>query len=130
MLLSVESTDRFDDSTLAVDCSDEEVTTIEASLYRVLHRTTAKEPLITVQQTPGQKGFAVWHAIGMRSGERNMSDNNSAHAAWIRNISERDRATDVVQINDILRTFICETTNLRADSAESYMKKRCSQTRN
>ena len=109
MLLSVESIDRLDDSTLAVDCSDEEFTTIEASLYQVLHRTTANEPLITVQQTPGQKGFEAWHAIVMRSGQRNMSDNNSAHAAWIRNISERDRATDVEQINDILRTFICET---------------------
>ena len=43
-----------------------------------------------------------------------MSDNNSAHAAWIRNISERDRTTDVEQINDILRTFICETNKFES----------------
>ena len=80
----------------------------------VLHRTTANEPLTTVQQTPGQKGFEAWHAIVMRLGQRNMSDNNSAHAAWIRNISERDRTTDVEQINDILRTFICETNKFES----------------
>ena len=51
MLVSVESTDRFDNSTLAVDCSDEECRTIEASLYQVLHRKTANEPLGIMQQT-------------------------------------------------------------------------------
>ena len=55
MLVSVESTDRFDNSTLAVDCSDEEFRTIEASLYQVLHRKTANEPLRIMQQTLGQK---------------------------------------------------------------------------
>ena len=35
-LVSVESTDMFDNSALAVDCSDEEFRTIEASQYQVL----------------------------------------------------------------------------------------------
>ena len=38
-----------------------------------------------------------------------MSDTNSAYAALISNISERDRAKDVEQLDDILRTFINET---------------------
>ena len=45
MLVSVQSTDRFGSSTLALDCPDEKVRTIEASLYQVLHRTTANEPM-------------------------------------------------------------------------------------
>ena len=57
MLVSVESTDRFDNSTLAFDCSDEEFKPIESSLSQVLHRTTADKPLRRVQQTKGQKGF-------------------------------------------------------------------------
>ena len=40
-LVSVESTEKFDNSALAVDCSGEEFGTIEASLYQVLRRTTA-----------------------------------------------------------------------------------------
>ena len=42
MLISVESMDKFGNSTLAVDCSGGEFGTIEASLYQLLHRTTAK----------------------------------------------------------------------------------------
>ena len=38
-----------------------------------------------------------------------MSDNNSACAALISNISERDRAKDVEQFDGVLRTFINET---------------------
>ena len=38
-----------------------------------------------------------------------MSDKISAYAALISNISERDRAKDVEQFDDILRTFITET---------------------
>ena len=53
MHFSVESTDKFDNSTLAVDSSDEEFRPIEASLYQVLHRTTSNEPLRIVQQTRG-----------------------------------------------------------------------------
>ena len=38
-----------------------------------------------------------------------MSDNKSASVALISNISERDRAKDVEQFDDILRTFIHDT---------------------
>ena len=72
MLGSVESTDRFDNSTLAVDCSDEEFGSIEASLCQVLHRTTANEPLRTVQQTKGQTGFEAWHAMVRRDDQRKI----------------------------------------------------------
>ena len=41
-----------------------------------------------------------------------MSDNNSACAALINNISARDRAKVVEQFDDILRTFINETNKL------------------
>ena len=37
-----------------------------------------------------------------------MSDKKSEHAALISNVSEKDRAKDVEQFNDILRTFINE----------------------
>ena len=37
-----------------------------------------------------------------------MLDSNSAHAALISNVSQRDRAKDVEQFDDILRTFINE----------------------
>ena len=43
MLVSVESTDKFDSSTLSVDCSQEKFSAIEASLHQVLHRTTPIE---------------------------------------------------------------------------------------
>ena len=65
MLVSVESVDKFDNSRLAVDCSDEDFRSIGASLYQVLHRTTANEPLRIVQQTKEQNGFEAWHAIAM-----------------------------------------------------------------
>ena len=86
MLVSVESTDKFDNSTLSVSSER----TIEASLYQLLHRTRANEPLRRVRSY----------------GKRNMSHANFAHAALI---SERDRAKDVEQLDDILRTFINET---------------------
>ena len=66
MIVSVESTDKFDSSTIAKDCTHEEFRSIEASLYQVLHRTTANEPLRIVQQTRGQKGFEAWRAIVRR----------------------------------------------------------------
>ena len=37
-----------------------------------------------------------------------MSDKSSAYAALISNISEKDRAKDVEQFDDILRTFTNE----------------------
>ena len=44
MLARVESVDRFDNSVIAFDCSEEEFRSIEASPYHVLHRTTSNEP--------------------------------------------------------------------------------------
>ena len=43
-----------------------------------------------------------------RYDQRNTSDKNSAYAALISNISETDRAKDVEQFDDILRTFTNE----------------------
>ena len=60
-------------------------------------------------QTKGQKDFEAWHAIVRRYDQRIMSDKKSAYAALISNISERDRAKDVEQFDDILRTFIKDT---------------------
>ena len=82
---------------------------IEASRYQILHRTTAIELLRTEQQTQGQKGCDAWRAIVRRYDQRNTSDKNSADAALISNISEKDRAKDVEQFDDILRTFINDT---------------------
>ena len=109
MLVSDESTDKFDNRTLAVDCLGEEFRSIEAPVHQVLHRTTANEPLKIVQQIKRQKGFEAWHALVRRYDQRNMSDNKSAYAALISNTSERDRAKDVQQFDDTLRTFINET---------------------
>ena len=108
MLARVDSIDKFDNNVIAFDCSDEEFRSIEASLYQVLHRTTPNEPLRIVQQTRGQKGFEAWHAIVRRCDQRNMSDKNSAYAALISNISEKDRAKDMELFDDILRTFTDE----------------------
>ena len=103
MLAMVERIDRFDNNVIAFDCSDEEFRSIESALYQVLHRTTSNEPLRIVQQTKGQR-----HAIVRRYDQRNMSDKSSAYAALIGNISEKDRAKDVEQFDDILRTFTNE----------------------
>ena len=83
MLVSVERTVMFDNNTLAVDCSDEEFRTSETSLYQVLHRTTANDPLKIVQQTRGQKGFEARRAAARRYDQWNMSDNKSAYIALI-----------------------------------------------
>ena len=58
-----ESSDKYDDSALSVDCSQEQFRAIEASLYQVLHRTTVNQPLRIVQQTQGQRVLEGWHAI-------------------------------------------------------------------
>ena len=55
-MVSIESSDKDDDSTLSVDCSQEQFRTVE-SLYKVLRRTTVNEPLRIVE------GFEAWHAI-------------------------------------------------------------------
>ena len=80
MLVSIESSDELDIRTLSMDCTEEEFRTIEASLYQVLHRTTANEPRRTVQQTKGQKGFEAWRGIVSRCDQRNMSGNNHLNA--------------------------------------------------
>ena len=94
-----------------MDCSDNEFRTIETSLDQILHRTTANEPLIIVQQARGQQGFKAWYAIVRRYGQKNMSDNNSTYAGSISKISERDRAEDVEQFDDVLSTCINERNN-------------------
>ena len=86
MLVSVESTDKLDNSNLAVDCPDEEFRTIEASLCQELHRTIANEPLRNVQQTKGQERFEAWRAIVRRYDQRNMSDKRFSNE---RNLSTR-----------------------------------------
>ena len=44
ILARVESVDKVDRATLAVDCTEAEFRTFETALYQVLHRTTANEP--------------------------------------------------------------------------------------
>ena len=107
MLVRVEGAERIDRNTLAVDCTEEEFRAIGTSLYQVLHRTT-NEPLRMVQQVQGQRGFEALHLIVRRYDQRNTSDKNSAYAALISNISDRDRAKDVEHLDDILRTLIID----------------------
>ena len=52
MIVRVESADRVDRSTRAVDYAEAEFRIIETSLHQVLRRTTANEPLRVVQ--PGE----------------------------------------------------------------------------
>ena len=106
----VERVDKVDRATLAVDCTEADFRTFETALHQVLHRTTVNEPLKMVQQVEGQRGFEAWHLIVRRYDQRNTSDRSSAYAALISNITERDRAKDVEQFDDILRTFTNEMT--------------------
>ena len=110
ILARVESVDKVDRATLAVDCTEADFRTFETALYQVLHRTTANEPLRVIQQVEGQRGFDAWNLIVRRYDQRNTSDRSSAYAALISNITERDRAKDVEQFDDILRTFTNEMT--------------------
>ena len=110
ILTRVGSVDKVDRETLAVDCTQAYFRTFETALYQVLHRTTANEPLKMVQQVEGQRGFEAWHIIVRRYDQRNTSDKSSAYAALISYITERDRAKDVEQFDDILRTFKNEMT--------------------
>ena len=84
---------------LHFDCSDQGLRSIEASLYQVSHRTTANEPLITVQQIKGQRCFEAWHAIVRRCEQRDTSDKKSAYAALMKEIEPTTWS----------RTFINET---------------------
>ena len=110
ILSRVESVEKVDRDALAVDCTQEEFRALETTLYQVLHRTTANEPLKMVQQVEGQRGFEAWHMIVRRYDKRNTSDKSSAYAALVSNISEKDRARDVEQFDDILRAFKNEMT--------------------
>ena len=74
-----------------------------------MHGTPANEPLKVVQQTQGQKGFDALRAIVRRCEQVNRYDTNSAYAALISCISERDRAKYVEHFDDILRTFVNKT---------------------
>ena len=106
ILVRVESVDKVEGSTLAVVCTEADFRTFETALYQILQRTTTNEPLRMVQQVQGQRGFEAWHVIARRYDQSNTSDRSSAYAAFISNISERDRAKDVEQFDDILRNFI------------------------
>ena len=109
-LSALRATDKFDSSTFALDCSDEEFRSVEASLYQVIVQNDRKRTSEnSCKHTKGQKGFEAWHAIVRRYDQRSMTDTNSAYAALISNISERGRAKDVEQVDDTLRTFINET---------------------
>ena len=77
----VERADKIDTENLSVECSEKEFRDIETALYE-----SSTERL-----------------------ELNTSDTHSACASVVRNISDRDRAKDVDQFDDILRTFTNET---------------------
>ena len=95
-----------------------------------MHRTTANEPLRIVQQIRGQKGFEAWPAIVRRYDQRNMSDKHAAHAALISNISGVDRAKDVEQFDDILRTSTNEMNKFENRLGKIRDDEKCSQSRN
>ena len=94
---------------LAADCTEADFRTFETALFQILHRSTTNETLRMLQQVQGQGGFEAWHMIVRRCHQRNTSDRSSAYAALISNISERDRAEEVEQFDDILRNLINET---------------------
>ena len=72
MLVRVQRLFYFDNSTLAVDCSDEVFRTIEALLHQAWHITIVNEPLRVAQQTQGLKGLEAWHAIVRRYDQWNI----------------------------------------------------------
>ena len=113
MHVSFESSDKLDISTLSIDYTEGEFRTIEASLHLVSHRTTANETLRILQQTQGRReGIRSMARDCEEVRTKNMSDNNSAYAALINTISERDQAKDVKQFDGILRTFVDETSKI------------------
>ena len=130
MLAMVGSVEKFDSNVIACNCSMEEFGSKESALYQVLRRTTSNEPLKVVQQTRGQKGFEAWHAIVRRYDQRNMSHKSSACEALFSNISEKDRARDVEQFDDILRTFTNEMNKLENRFGKIRDEEKYSQSRN
>ena len=110
MLVSVESTEILDSSTIAFDCSDEELRSIEASLHQVLHRTTANEPLGIVQHGKGQNAFEAWRVCYR---EKVRSEEHVGSKISMR--------SDVHQRDEQI---------LSTRSTRTEMRKRCSQSRN
>ena len=96
MLAIAEGVDRFDNNVIAFDCSDDEFRSIRGIALSSPTQNDIKR---------GQRGVEAWHATVRRYDQRNMSDKSSSYAALISNISEKDRAKDVEQFDDILRTF-------------------------
>ena len=112
--MTVESVDKVERSNLAVGCTEADFRTFEAVLcQKILHRTTTNEPLRMVQQVQGQRGFEAWNMIARRYDQRNTSDRSLGCAALISNISERDRAENVKELDDIFRNFTNETNKYR-----------------
>ena len=101
-LVGVQSVDKVDPSTLAMVCTGADFRTFDTLLYQVLHRTTTNEPLRMDQQVQGQRGFEAWHLIVRKFDQRSTSDRSSAYAALISKLSDRDRAKDAEQFDDIL----------------------------
>ena len=101
MLVSAEKVDKLDSSTIAVDCSEADIC--------LLKRHFTKSFTGRQRCNKGQKGFEAWHARVRRFDQRNRSNKNSAYAALISNKSAKDRAKDVEQFDDILRTLINDT---------------------
>ena len=103
MLVRVQSIDKFDNNVIAFDCPDDKFRSIEDRCTRFC---TERHPTNHWEQCSKQD--ETWHAVVRRHGQRDMSDNNSAYAALISNITEKDRAKDVEQFDDILSTFTNE----------------------
>ena len=57
ILVRVESIDKVERSTLAVDCAEAVFRTFETALYQISRRTTTNGPLRMVQQVQGQRGL-------------------------------------------------------------------------
>ena len=89
ILVGVESVDKVERSTLAVDCTEADFRTFGTALYQVLHRTSTNEPQRVVQQVQGQTGFEAWHLIVRRYDQRNTVDRSSAYAATSANVIMR-----------------------------------------
>ena len=58
-----------------------------------------------MQQFQGQKELEARRQILRRYDQRNMSDENSAHASLVNNFWDRHWAKDVAHFDDVLRTF-------------------------
>ena len=82
----------YDISAFAIGCPPAEFRTIDTSLFHVLHKTTANEPLTTVKQVKGQKGFEARRAIVRRYDQRTTSD-SAAFASLISNLSQETEPT-------------------------------------